>query len=305
MASRRATKAASPRRLIGYARVSTEEQITDAQVSELKASGCEVIHSEYGSGASRARPVLTKLLKEIEEGDVLVVVRLDRLARSVSHLLAVIEALETRGAYFRSLQDPIDTATPQGMFSLQVLGAVAQLERALIAERTKSGMKAARERGRLPGNPGLRKREPSALRALEAARRQAYLESLIASADHWLPVVRRMRPLHRWEDIAEVLKLRGQSWTKERLRRAVGRLAKEGLAERELLGRSFYRPSPNRLETLVSGIALANPSLSLRSIASQLEKMGERTPRGGRRWSASSVKNLLDRHQWRATATEN
>ena len=83
-------------------------------------------------------------------------VRLDRLARSVSHLLAVIEQLEAKGAHFRSLRDPIDTTTPQGMFSLQVLGAVAQLERALIAERTKAGLQAARRRGRIGGNPGLR-----------------------------------------------------------------------------------------------------------------------------------------------------
>ena len=135
------------RRLIGYARVSTEDQATDAQVDELRAAGCQILHQEHGSGASRARPVLARLMREIGPGDVLVVVRLDRLARSVSHLLAVIEDLESRRAHFRSLRDPIDTSTPQGMFSLQVLGAVAQLERALIAERTKAGMKAARARG--------------------------------------------------------------------------------------------------------------------------------------------------------------
>lgn len=135
---------ALPRRLIGYARVSTDEQVHDAQVDELRAAGCDRIFEEHGSGASRARPVLTRLLKNLAAGDVLVVVRLDRLARSVSHLLDVIEDLEHRGVHFRSLRDPIDTSTPQGMFSLQVLGAVAQLERALIAERTKSGMRAAR-----------------------------------------------------------------------------------------------------------------------------------------------------------------
>src|SRR5579863_329171 len=101
------------RRLIGYARVSTDEQATDAQVNELRAAGCQIIHQEHGSGASRARPVLAKLLREIAAGDVLVVVRLDRLARSVSHLLAVIEDLEARRAHFRSLRDPIDTSTPQ------------------------------------------------------------------------------------------------------------------------------------------------------------------------------------------------
>src|ERR1700678_4230170 len=93
--------------------------------------------------------------------DTLAVVRLDRLARSVSHLLTVIEQLAAKGAYFRSLRDPIDTTTPQGMFSLQVLGAVAQLERALIAERTKAGLLAARKRGRVGGNPGLRAGDPA------------------------------------------------------------------------------------------------------------------------------------------------
>ena len=96
---------------------------------------------EHASGADRSRPVLARLLRDIRSGETLLVVRLDRLARLVSHLLAVIEQLEANGAHFRSLRDPIDTTTPQGMFSLQVLGAVAQLERALIAERTKAGLK--------------------------------------------------------------------------------------------------------------------------------------------------------------------
>ncbi|RCW78500.1 resolvase-like protein [Phyllobacterium bourgognense] len=107
-------------RLIGYARVSTDEQANDAQLIELKAAGCHQIFGEYGSGASGPRPVLAGLVREIKAGDVLVVVRLDRLARSVSHLLQVIEQLEEAGANFRSLNDPIDTSTPQGVFSLQV-----------------------------------------------------------------------------------------------------------------------------------------------------------------------------------------
>ena len=131
----------------------------------------------FHSGASRFRPVLAKLLREIAAGDVLVVVRLDRLARSVSHLLEVIEQLEKRSVHFRSLRDPIGTSTPQGMFSLQVLGAVAQLERALIAERTKAGMKAAKARGRLAGNPGLPRRSAGSVRAIAAARERAYIDS--------------------------------------------------------------------------------------------------------------------------------
>ena len=130
-------------RLIGYARVSTEEQETRSQVESLKAAGCHLIYEEYASGASRDRPELSRLLTAVQRGDVLIVGRLDRLARSVRHLLKVIEYLETRGAHFRSLSDPIDTSTAQGIFTLQILGAVAQLERALISERTKAGMKAA------------------------------------------------------------------------------------------------------------------------------------------------------------------
>jgi DNA invertase Pin-like site-specific DNA recombinase len=139
-------------------------------------------------------PVLARLLDEIRPGDTLVVVRLDRLARSVADLLAVIEQLEAGGAHFRSLRDPIDTTTPQGMFSLQVLGAVAQLERALIAERTKAGLSAARARGRVGGNPGLRARDPEAIRKVRASRDAAHLSAVLAQMDSWLPTVPRMRP---------------------------------------------------------------------------------------------------------------
>ena len=282
-------------RLVGYARVSTEEQATDAQLDALRAAGCGIVHEEHGSGASRARPVLARLLRELKRGDVLVVVRLDRLARSVSHLLQVIETLEERGAHFKSLSDPIDTSTPQGMFSLQVLGAVAQLERALIAERTKAGIQAAKARGRLPGNPGLREGRGEAIKAVAAARDHVYLGDLINAAPSFLPIVQRMRPQHSWSDVVRVLNHQDQQWTVERLRRSVRRLVRERLASPELIERAPRRPPEDRLMTLVAGIALADPDLTLREIAAQLERMRERTPRGGHRWAASSVKHLLDR----------
>jgi DNA invertase Pin-like site-specific DNA recombinase len=282
-------------RLIGYARVSTEEQATDAQTDELRAAGCQSIYQEHGSGASRARPELARLMREIAPGEVLVVVRLDRLARSVSHLLDVIERLEDKGAHFRSLRDPIDTSTPQGMFSLQVLGAVAQLERALISERTKAGIMAARARGKLPGNPGLRAKDPAAIRKIAAARDRVFTGDVIASLDRWLPTVRRMRPASPWEDVARVLNMEtGQSWSVERLRRAVRRTVRERLADPKLLERSPRRPPADRLMMLAVGIAMANPDMPLRAIGLQLEAMRERTPRGGRQWAASSVKHLLD-----------
>jgi DNA invertase Pin-like site-specific DNA recombinase len=281
-------------RLIGYARVSTEDQATDPQMLELRAAGCSAIHQEQGSGASRSRPVLARLLKGIQPGDVLTVVRLDRLARSVIHLLEVIETLRERGAHFRSLRDPIDTSTPQGLFSLQVLGAVAELERALISERTKAGLRAAKARGKLLGSPGVRERRPDTIQRLTLARRKRYLDPLITSADQWMPTVKHMRPAHTWDDVVRVLNARGQEWTEERLRRAVRTLVSQHMADPTLLKKSPPRPPDDRLMTLIAGIAMADPDLSLRDIAAQLERMRERTPQGGTKWNASSVKQQLD-----------
>ncbi len=282
-------------RLIGYARVSTDEQATAAQEIELRSAGCTVIVQEHGSGASRARPALSKLLREINAGDTLVVVRLDRLARSVGHLLEVIEDLTAKNTHFRSLRDPVDTSTPQGMFSLQVLGAVAQLERALISERTKAGIKAAKAKGRLPGNPGIREKRPEALAKMTAAQKAAYGERIQATASQWLPTVRRIRPDHTWDDITRVLNQRGLNWTPERLRRAVKWIAAERMADAALLRKSPSRLPEDRLMTLVAGIHSSNSNLTLREIAAQLERLHERTPRGGSKWSPSSVKNLIDR----------
>ncbi|AYD04550.1 recombinase family protein [Neorhizobium sp. NCHU2750] len=284
----------APKRLIGYARISTEDQVRDAQMGELRAAGCERIFQELGSGTSRARPVLTRLLEDLVAGDVLVVVRLDRLAHSVSHLLQVIGDLEERGVHFRSVRDPIDTSTPQGMFSLQVLRAVAQLERALIAERTKAGIKAAKARGRLPGNPGLRERRPEAIKAVSKAREKLYLDALISSAQTWLPMVRQLRPQHSWDNVVRVLNRRGHDWTVERLRRAVHRMVREKLADPELLARSPRRAPEDHLMKLVAAIAIADPGLSLRDIAAELNQMGEGPAGGGRKWQPSSVRQLLD-----------
>jgi hypothetical protein len=259
---------------------------------------------EHASGADRSRPVLARLLRDIHAGETLVVVRLDRLARSVSHLLAVIEQLERSGAHFRSLRDPIDTSTSQGMFSLQVLGAVAQLERALIAERTKSGLNAARARGRIGGNPGLRTGDPKAIQKIRASRDAAHLDGVLARLDSWLPTVRHMRPDQPWGDVVRVLnrgqattpdQVRGRLWTVERLRRTVQRLANEGIVEASLLDRARPQHSDDRLVRLIAGIKAAAPDRTLQQIAAQLEGMRERTPRGGTRWHPSSVKHLLAR----------
>ena len=164
--------------LIGYARVSTEEQATDAQVDALKAAGCTEIFSEHISGAKASRPELAKVL--VWRGCAAATCwwwpELDRLARSLSHLLSVIAELDAKGAHFKSLADPIDTTTPQGRFALQVLGAVAELERALIQERTKDGLRAAKKRGRVGGNPKLRAGDRAAIKQIVDAKAQAYFE---------------------------------------------------------------------------------------------------------------------------------
>lgn len=298
----RAAKGTAPSRtrLVGYARVSTEDQGTDPQLDELHAAGCAAVHEEHASGADRTRPVLARVLREIRPGETLVVVRLDRLARSVAHLLAVIEQLEAKGAHFRSLRDPIDTTTPQGMFSLQVLGAVAQLERALIAERTKAGLRSARARGRVGGNPGLRARDPDAIRKVRSARDASHLDAVLAGLDRWLPTVRRMRPHQPWGDVVRVLNQGGDAaWTPERLRRTVRRLAREGIVEADLLDPARRGPADERLVAVVAGIAIAAPGMTLQRIAAQLEAMRERTPRGGTRWHPSSVRHLLLRAERR------
>lgn len=284
--------------LIGYARVSTEDQTTFSQLDELKAVGCAAIFEEKASGSSRSRPELAKAIAQVKRGDILVVARIDRLARSLSHLLEVIERLEGIGAHFKSLRDPIDTSTPQGRFALQVLGAAAELERALIRERTKAGLHAAKARGRVGGNPKLRERDPEAIRKLSAIRDRQYMAALLATMDAWMPKVRALRPANSWGKVAKALGRLGspdQPWTADRLSRAVRRLVAEGLAERTLIEPAPRKPPKDDLLLVISGIKGANPAISLRAIAGRLEEMRLRTPRGGDTWSASSVKALLDR----------
>lgn len=144
--------------------------------------GCAEIHEEQASGGNRARPVLARMLERIGKGDTLVVARIDLLARSLSHLLDMIERLETKGAVFRSLMDPIDMSSPQGKYTLQVLGAAAEFERALIRERTKTGLASARSKGRIGGNPGVRARDPATLRKVRLARQDSYMECLNETA---------------------------------------------------------------------------------------------------------------------------
>lgn len=137
--------------LIGYIRVSTNEQNTDLQRNALKGANCDLILEDKISGKTRDRPGLKKALRILGRGDTLVVWKLDRLGRSMQHLVMLTEELRERGVNFRSLTDSIDTSTPMGRFFFHVMGALAEMERELIIERTRAGLAAAREKGRVGG----------------------------------------------------------------------------------------------------------------------------------------------------------
>ena len=139
---------------IGYARVSTEEQNLDLQLKALEAAGCSRIFQDSGvSGAATARPGLRQAFKALRRGDVLIVWRLDRLGRSVIHLLESVRTLQEREIGFHSLQEQIDTTSAAGRFYLHMLAALAEFERELIRDRTRAGMAAARDRGTIIGRP--------------------------------------------------------------------------------------------------------------------------------------------------------
>ena len=136
---------------IDYARVSTDDQDAVVQVATLKSAGCERIYKEKASGGRWDRPELHRLLDQLRKGDVLVVWKLDRLSRSLRDVLTIMERLGESGAGFRSLTEAIDTTTPAGRMMMQMVGAFAEFERAMLKERTKAGLDSAREEGRVGG----------------------------------------------------------------------------------------------------------------------------------------------------------
>jgi DNA invertase Pin-like site-specific DNA recombinase len=138
---------------IGYARVSTKEQGFALQLDALRKAGCEQVYQEVASGAKTERPVLAGLLRELRPGDVLVIWKLDRLGRSLRHLVELAATLMEQEVGLKSLNDPIDTTTPQGRLTFNLFASLAEFERDLIRERTQAGLSAARARGRNGGRP--------------------------------------------------------------------------------------------------------------------------------------------------------
>lgn len=138
--------------ILGYARVSTEDQHLDAQLTALEAAGAERVFAEKISGSRRERPELERLIDQLRPGDVIVVTKYDRLSRSLQDLLTLVDRIRAAGAGFRSLAEDIDTTTPAGRLVFHVFASIAQFERERIAERTREGLEAARRRGREVGS---------------------------------------------------------------------------------------------------------------------------------------------------------
>jgi hypothetical protein len=239
--------------------------------------------------------VLARLLREIAPGETLVVVRLDRLARSVNHLLAVIEELDAKA--------PISAA--------RVIRSAPQRRR--VCSRYRYSARSLSLSGHWsPSGPkpgcgppasaaawaairACDARDPEAVRKARAARDAAHLNAVLVQLYKWLPIVRRMPSDQPWGDVVRVLnRTTGLSWTPERLRRTVRRLAAEKIVEPGLLDPAPRKPAADRLLVLVAGIASAVPDCTLPQIASQLEGMRAHAARRNR-WHASSVRHLLRR----------
>lgn len=153
--------------LIGYARVSTDEQNLELQLDALKKAGAEKVYEEKVSGTRTSRPELDACLKSLRKGDTLVVWRLDRLGRSLQHLVETITELENEGVAFKSVSDSIDTSSASGKLMFHIFASLAEFERSLISERTKAGLESARKRGRVGGRrPKLNASQREAVRKM-------------------------------------------------------------------------------------------------------------------------------------------
>ena len=141
--------------LIGYARVSTDDQNASLQVDALKKAGCVKVFTDHASGSKASRPELDRMLDQLRPRDIVVVWRLDRLGRSLKNLIELVEDVADKGVGFRSLSESIDTTTANGRLFFSIMGALAEFERDLIQERTKAGLLAARARGRIGGRPSV------------------------------------------------------------------------------------------------------------------------------------------------------
>lgn len=171
---------------IGYARVSTQEQDTTAQISALQAAGCELIFNEKVSGGRWERPELQRLMSQLRKDDVLVVWKLDRLSRSLKDVLLIMEKVGKADAGFMSLTESVDTTSPAGRMMMQIVGAFAEFEREMLRERTRHGLANARKEGRVGGR-----------RSKLKTHQQNEIISLVSSGNKTAAAAARLFNVHR------------------------------------------------------------------------------------------------------------
>lgn len=185
--------------IIGYARVSTNDQDLALQLDALNRAGCQRVFTDKASGTQRKREGLEKALSHLRKNDVLVVWKLDRLGRSLKDLMTFIGELEQQGVEFQSLLDSIDTTTPHGRFFFHIMGSLAQMERELISERTRAGLEVARKQGRIGGRPrrmtegkveAAKKLLADGIPPREVA---TYLSISIPTLYRWIPATERIK----------------------------------------------------------------------------------------------------------------
>lgn len=166
---------------IGYARVSTIDQNLDLQLNALTIAGCETIYREKISGASKERPELDKMLAHLRTGDQVVIWKLDRLGRSLTHLIELVNTLADRNIGLISLNDPVDTTTAQGRLIFRIFASLSEFERDMIKERTMAGLEAARLKGKVGGKPkGLSEEAQKTARVVESLYKEGYAIKRIA-----------------------------------------------------------------------------------------------------------------------------
>ena len=197
--SRRDTSPAAakpPRRgdLLGYARVSTDQQNLALQLDALEAARCRRIFRDVGSGSLKHRPQLEECLSFLRPGDTLVVWRLDRLGRGLKHLIELVEDLNSREIAFKSLTEDIDTTTSGGRLTFHIFGALAQFEREIIRERTRAGVAAARERGRVGGRPPALTPDKIAIAETMRAQKKMTMPAIAEALDVSVPTLYRHLP---------------------------------------------------------------------------------------------------------------
>jgi DNA invertase Pin-like site-specific DNA recombinase len=176
--------------LIGYARVPTQDQTLNLQKDALKKIGCKKIFTDTASGAKQERKGLEEVQNFLREGDTLVVWRLDRLGRSLKHLIETITELNNRNIGFKSLTENIDTTTSGGKLVFHIFGALAEFERDIIRERTQAGLIAARARGRKGGRPkALTQKKPICYKTCTAIKRTQLMRFARRSISHELPCI--------------------------------------------------------------------------------------------------------------------